>query len=142
MKSFKTLSILLLLFVSISCSKNDDSNNVNKTDESLLMERWFSESIEDQDGDTTDVSTLCLFIEFTEELYIATDFTGENCSIEFSSGSLPYSRINDLIYFGEVSQDIKIKITALTETTLKLRQDYSDDQGTQFYDIVTYSRVD
>ncbi len=138
----KIFSIATLCFLVIACSSNDDSNNNQNETENALIGSWFRESTEDQDGMITDDSQFCLVTEFTADLYIVTEYSGADCSVEFSSGSFAYTLVGDKVYLGDVSLDIYHLIVTLNETTLKLRQDYSDNQGNDFYDIVTYSKME
>ncbi len=128
---------MLLLVVVVT----DSENNQNDSEDALIG-RWFRESTEDQDGMVTDDSQNCLVTEFTSDLYIVTDYTGADCSVEFSSDSLQYTLVDNKIYLGDVSLDIYLLIVAINDTTLKLKADYSDNQGNTFYDIVTYYKME
>ena len=139
MKIFKIPFTVLAFFLLTSCSSNEDEN-VPAVNDSLLIGEWQRIGTEDQDGIITDDTYSCNITEFTENNYIVTDYLDTDCTQEFSSGSLPYTKVEDLIYFGEVSQDIKVEITNLSSTTLELKGEYSDNTGNIYYDIVTYSR--
>ncbi len=138
----KFFSIVTLCFLVIACSSNDDSNNDQNNSDDDLIGSWFRESTEDQDGMISDDSQLCLVTEFTSSLYIVTEYSGADCSVEFNSGSFAYTLVDDKVYLGDVSLEIYHLIVSLNETTLKLRQDYSDNQGNMFYDVVTYSKME
>lgn len=138
----KLFSIVALSFLIIACSSNDDSNDDQNESNEALIGSWFRESTEDQDGMISDDSQFCMVTEFTSDLYIVTEYSGVDCSIEFGSGSIPYTLVGDKVYLGDVSLDIYHEIVLLNETTLKLKQDYSDNQGNTFYDIVTYSKME
>jgi hypothetical protein len=138
MKLFRVLFAISALLLFNSCSSSEDEKE-QPDDTSLLIGEWQRISTEDQDGEITDDTYTCDITEFTSDSYIVTDYTDADCTQEFSSGSLPYIRVDDLIYFGEVSQDIKVEITELSSSTLKLKQEYSDG-GVLYYDIVTYKR--
>ena len=138
MKVFKVIITLLALTILNSCSSNEDDKE-QSNESSLLIGKWHRISTEDQDGNITDDTSTCNLTEFTENEYIVTDYTDSDCTQEFSSGSLPYTKVNNLIYFGEINQDIKVEITDLSSTTLKLKGDYSDNNE-NYYDVVTYER--
>lgn len=139
MKPFKHVLILLVLMIFNSCSTNEDENE-QSGDTSLLIGKWHRISTEDQDGNVSDDTSTCDLTEFTDNSYIVTEYSDSNCTQEFSSGSLPYTRVDDFIYFGEISRDIKVEITDLSSTTLKLKGEYTDNDGMTYYDIVTYNR--
>ena len=138
MKPFRVLFAISALLLLNACSSNEDDDE-QTDDSSLLIGKWHRISTEDQDGEVTDDTSTCDITEFTANSYIVTDYTDADCTQEFSSGSLPYTRVGDFIYFGEVSQDIKVEITDLSSSKLKLKGEYSD-AGVRYYDIVTYNR--
>ena len=138
MKVFKVLVTLLALTILNSCSSNEDDKEPS-SESSLLIGKWHRISTEDQDGNITDDTYTCDITEFTENEYIVTDYTDSDCTQEFSSGSLPYTKVDNLIYFGEINQDIKVEITDLSSTTLKLKGEYMDNNE-NYYDVVTYER--
>lgn len=138
MKLHRVLITLFSLMLIVSCSSDNDDDG-QPTENSLLIGKWQRISTVDQDGEITDDTFTCNITEFTTNKYIVTDYTDANCTQEFSSGDLPYTRVDDFIYFGEISQDIKVEITELTSTTLKLKGEYLD-ADVLYYDIVTYIR--
>lgn len=140
MKIHKALLAFIPLVVLFACS-SDESSDPQADSDSLLIGEWKRMNTEDQDGNLSDDTSTCNITEFTADQYIVTDYTDANCSEEFDSGSLPYLKEDDFIYFGEKSQDIKVEITELSKNTLKLKGEYSDNAGNQYYDVVTYSRM-
>ena len=140
MKAFKLFSILSILILFNSCSSSSDDTTDQNNESSLLIGKWYRLSSEDQDGNITDDTNTCYVVEFTESDFIATDYIDADCTTEFSSGGFPYTKIENYVYYGEVSQDIKHEITELSQTTLKLKGE-DMDQGIYYSDTVTFERM-
>ena len=139
MKFHQILLIFLVSIIIISCS-NDDDANIPQQEEAILIGTWKRMNTEDQNGDITSDIETCNLTEFTAEDYTVTTYMDADCMDEFTVATLPYTRVENILYYGETTSGESVEIIALTDTTLKLKNVFSEPSEAEIYNIVTYSR--
>lgn len=148
-KWFVKLSILLLIFISVSCSENEETTDNNTTNEiniSELIGTWKIVSLTSNGTEELQPELnyygICYWTEtYTETIMTDTNFSGAECTTQTVDEVLPYTVNGTTISYTTGSNVIvTLEIIELTNTTLKLKDAYSE-LGDNYVDIYTYTKL-